>query len=207
MKRDIKNVFRNVFVASHDQWLLSFHWKSNFYKKTCLSFELSIAFFIFNLFDETLNWILASFLQWNIRHYLDDFVSIFLSKHVSQMKQKKQIYIEIIDVLNVSRNDFKDAIETKMTVFEIEIDSKAFIIRLSNEKLMKIANLTRKTLDETSISLNDMQSLIDFLFFCAQAMRLSRVFLRRLWDFIAYFSTESKHRKRKLSRWIRDDLK
>ncbi len=35
MKRDIKDAFRNIPVAPHDQWLLAFSWNDLFYKETC----------------------------------------------------------------------------------------------------------------------------------------------------------------------------
>ena len=63
LKQDVKDVFRNVPVAPHQQWLLGFMWKGRYYKKTCLLFGLSTASFIFNLFREGLYWILVSYLR------------------------------------------------------------------------------------------------------------------------------------------------
>lgn len=54
MKWDIKDVFKNVSVALYYQWLLGFIRKNKYYKEICLSFGLSIALFIFNLFGEGL---------------------------------------------------------------------------------------------------------------------------------------------------------
>jgi hypothetical protein len=78
LKRDIKNAFRIILVASYCQWLLSFSWKENYYQETCLSFDLSTISFIFNLFAKDLDWILIFFLKW--KHYLDDFIAVFLAK-------------------------------------------------------------------------------------------------------------------------------
>jgi hypothetical protein len=175
LKRDIKNAFRNVLVASDNQWLLKFHWKNHFYKETCLFFNLTIASFIFNLFKKNLNWILSFFLHWNVHHYLNDFVAIFSLK-CSFIQQECQIYIEVIYALKISRNDFKDACETKIIVFEIEIDSELFIVRLLENKLKKAISLINKTLNEASIILENIQSLIDFLFFCTQIVRLKKNF-------------------------------
>ncbi len=63
LKRDVKDAFRNVPVAPQHQWLLSFRWGGKFYKETRLSFGLATALFIFNLFTETLHWIIASYLR------------------------------------------------------------------------------------------------------------------------------------------------
>ncbi len=63
MKRDVKDAFMNVPVAPQHCWLLGFRWERRYYKKTCLSFGLATAPFIFNLFAEALHLIIASFLR------------------------------------------------------------------------------------------------------------------------------------------------
>ena len=77
LKRDVKDASRNVPVAPQHEWLLGFKWRNKHYKETCLSFGLSTAPFIFNLFGEGLHWILVSYLRWILVHYLDDFIAIF----------------------------------------------------------------------------------------------------------------------------------
>jgi hypothetical protein len=52
IKRDIRDAFRNVPIATWTQWLLGFQWEDEFYKETCLSFGLATAPFLFNLFAE-----------------------------------------------------------------------------------------------------------------------------------------------------------
>ncbi len=76
----MKDVFRNNPVAPQYQWLLGFRWGGKFYKETCLSFGLATAPFIFNLFAEALHWLIASFLQWVLCYYLDNFVAIFKAR-------------------------------------------------------------------------------------------------------------------------------
>ena len=56
IKKDIKDAFRNVPVAPHQQWLLGFQWNNKFYQETCLSFGLSTSPYIFNLFGEGFCW-------------------------------------------------------------------------------------------------------------------------------------------------------
>ena len=60
MKRDIREAFRMVPIASYQQWLLGFSWDGQYYYETCLSFGLRTAPFIFNLFTEALQWILQA---------------------------------------------------------------------------------------------------------------------------------------------------
>lgn len=75
IKKDIKDAFRNIPVAPHQQWLLGFQWNKRFYQETCLLFGLSTSPFIFNLFGEGFHWMLIAYLDWlESEHYLDDFI-------------------------------------------------------------------------------------------------------------------------------------
>ena len=208
VKRDVKDAFRNVPVAPHHQWLLGFGWNDEFYTETCLSFGLSTAPFIFNLFAEGFHWILVSFLQWRLHHYLDDFVAIFPSETSSErLHQETKAYNILTDILGIPRNDSKDAEGTTATVFGLEVDTINSLIRLPADKLEKARIITTKALNETTISLGDMQSIAGFLSFCAQAVKLGRVFLRLFWNFIASFPSGSHRRvKRRIPTWVRQDL-
>ena len=208
LKRDIKDVFRNIPVTPQHQWLLNFSWGGKFYKETCLLFGLATAPFIFNLFAEALHWIIASFLQWVLCHYLDDFVDIFIAGEATQEKMmaEKKAYVQLTDLLGVPRNDSKDAQGTAVIVFGIEIDTSCFIARLSKEKLEKATRVIAKVLSQKSVSFIDMQSLVGFLSFCSQAVRLGRMFMRRLWDFNHFPRTGPRTTLRRIPAWVREDL-
>lgn len=92
LKRDVKDAFRNVPVAPHQQWLLGFMWKEKYYKETCLSFGLSTAPFILNLFGKGLHWILVSYLCWFLVHYLDDFVAVFTAAQALTKQTRQACY-------------------------------------------------------------------------------------------------------------------
>lgn len=195
-------------MAPQHQWLLGFRWGGKFYKETCLSFGLATAPFIFNLFAEALHWIIASFLRWVICHYLDDLVAIF-EAGITQKKMlaKKEAYVQLTDLLGVPWNDSKDAQGTTVVVFGIEIDISCFTARLPKEKLEKATRATAKVLDQKSVSFINMQSLVGFLSFCSQAVRLGRVFMGRLWDFINHFPRAGPRTTlRRIPAWVREDL-
>lgn len=89
----------------------------------------------------------------------------------------------------------------------IKIDTSTFIARLPAEKLDKAVKATAKILAEKSVSLLEIQSLVGFLSFCSQAVRLGRVFMRRLWDFVNQFPRAgSKVMRRRIPVWVREDL-
>ncbi len=208
MKRDVKDVFRNVPVAPQHRWLLGFRWERRYYKETCLSFGLATALFIFNLFAEALHWIIASFLRWVLCHYLDSFVAIFRSDtSPERLVAEANAYIWFTDLLGLPRNDSKDCQSTMVTVFGIEVETSSFTARLPGNKLEKAILASSKILSQKAVSYIDIQSFVGFLSFCAQAVRLGCVFIRRLWDFINHYPcVATMSTLRRISVWVREDL-
>ena len=78
-KRDLKAAFHHISVHSYNYWLLVFEWNEQYFMNMFLFFELRTAPRIFNLFAETLHWVFEMLYKWNVTHYLDDFLFIFLS--------------------------------------------------------------------------------------------------------------------------------
>ncbi len=172
-----------------------------------MSFGLSTAPFIFNFFGKGLHWILASYLCWILVHYLDNFVSVFSASQVKQIRQARNAYNWVIDLLGIPRNDSKDAEETQVIVFGIEIDIRKFTAKLPDEKLEKAVKVTSKVLAKQSVTFLDIQSLVGFLSFCSHAVNLERVFMQRLWDFVnEYPRVATKLTWRKIPGWVREDL-
>lgn len=111
------------------------------------------------------------------------------------------------DLLGIPRNNSKDAEGTQVVVFGIEIDTKSFTARLPNEKLNKAIKATGKVLAKQSATFLDIQSLVGFLSFCSQAVRLGRVFMQRIWDFVnEYPRTATKLTQRRIPAWVKEDL-
>lgn len=120
-------------------------------------------------------------------NYLDDFVAVFSATKANNVRQACYAYKWVTDLLGIPRNDSQDAEGTQVIVFGIEIDTKSFTAKLPNNKLAKAIKATGKTLAEQSVSFLDIQSLVGFLSFGFQAVRLGRIFMQRLWDFVNEF--------------------
>ena len=208
LKRDVKDAFRNVPVAPQHQWLLGFRWGGKFYKETCLWFGLATAPFIFNLFAEALHWIIAPYLRWVICHYLDEFVAIFKADALPErLEREANAYIWLTDLLGLPRNDSKDCQGTEVIILGIEIDTSSFTIWLPEDKLEKAIRATLKVLSQKTVSFIDIHSLVGFLSLCSQAVRLGRVSMRRLWDFINHYPRGGpKSTIRRIPAWLREDL-
>ncbi len=142
---------------------------------------MATALFIFNLFAEALYWIIASFLRWVLCHYLDNFVAIFRSDtSPKRLVAEANAYIWLTDLLGLPRNDSKDCQGTVVTVFGIGLDTPSFTARIPRDKLEKAILASSKVLSQKAVSYIDIQSLVGFLSFCSQAVRLGPLFMRRL---------------------------
>jgi hypothetical protein len=77
IKLDLKSAFCHIPVCPADWHLLGFTWLERFLHDVILGFGCHSAPYIFNLFAEGLHWILQWHIPAHLRHYLDDFLSIF----------------------------------------------------------------------------------------------------------------------------------
>ena len=187
IKRDIRDAFRMVPVATNDRWLLGFGWKGVFYTECALPFGLCTAPFLFNLFAEGLHWILLSHGWRRLHHYLDDFISIFSSAEVAagHAVWATNDWIQVTNDLGVPRKDSKDEFGTTVPVFGIEVDTLAMEARLPREKMDKLRHMVSKPLQSGWTSQKEIESLAGLMSFCSRVVRLGRTFSQSSYDFIA----------------------
>ncbi len=115
-------------------------------------------------------------------YYLDDFIAIFKVREAmsEKMTAENKTYIQLTNLLSILRNNSKNAQGLAVLVFDIKVDQSCFTTCLPKEKLDKATWAIAKVLNQKSVYFIDMQSLVGFLLFCLQAVRLGRVFMRRL---------------------------
>ena len=77
-KLDLKEAFHHIPMRPADWLLFGFIWKGSFYYAIVLIFSIKSAPYIFNLFAEALHWIIQRHIPAQLKHYLDNFLSIFL---------------------------------------------------------------------------------------------------------------------------------
>ena len=110
IKQDLKFAFYHISINSYNYWFLLFKWNGKFYVNIFLLFDLRIASRIFNLFTKVLHWIFNIFHEWNVTHYLDDFLFIFsfdinLSSYFLQFDQVLSLF-ELSKVIEKNFNDY-----------------------------------------------------------------------------------------------------
>jgi hypothetical protein len=181
-------------VAPNNQWLLGFSWKGQHYRETCLPFGLATAPLIFNLFGEGFHWILESWLLWTVLHYLDDFIRIIPATQASPeyLAQSEADYHTLTGLLGIPENTSKDASGTIVTTLGITLNTNNFQASLSPEKITKAIKLTAEALAKRHMTLLEVQTIGGYLSWCAEVVRLGKVYLHHIWHFLASFPTSAK---------------
>ena len=90
---------------------------------------------------------------------------------------KKQVYVQVINLFSILKNEKKDYQETEVSEFRIKLDTTIFTTRLSRDKLViaivKICATLSNSLN--SLSYFDIQSLIGFLSFCSKIINIGKI--------------------------------
>lgn len=207
VKKDIKDAFRIIPVAPHQRWLLGFQWENRYYQEEVLSFGLRTAPFLFNLVAEAFHWILEAWLGWELFHYLDDFIRVVPDGYKHQLRTDDSHFHQLTHFLGIPENSDKEVQGTTVTVLGIEIDTIALEARLPPEKLAKARLLTSKALQAGQMTRNQAEQLAGFLSFCTSVVRLGKLFMHYLWQFIAKFGTNlPEHYVKRLPRLLKNDL-
>ena len=138
-------------------------------------------------------------------HYLDDFIRIVPPDSLESIEKINHEYRSLTDVLGIPRNESKDYEGTVVEVLEIEIDSNLFEARLPTKKLRRALSSAAAALKADTLSLHETDTLAGFLSFYNRVVRLGRVFMSSIWEFISAFPPTQG--KRRLPFFLRQDLR
>lgn len=163
--------------------------------------------FLFNLLAEAFHWILEAWLGWELFHYLDDFIRVVPCDYKRQLSIDDSDFHHLTRALGIPENSDKEAQGTTIEVLGIEIDTIALEARLPPEKLAKARFLTAKALQTCQMTRNQAEQLAGFLSFCARVVRLGKLFMHYLWQFIAKFGSNlPDHFVKRLPQLLKNDL-
>jgi len=204
MKRDLKSAFRHIPIDPCDYWLLLFEWQGKFYVDMFLPFGLRTAPRIFNLFAEALHWIFDTLHEWNVTHYLDDFLFVFppgtdLSPYSLQFDQ-------VLSSFGLSKAVEKDSNGCVVIHLGFEFNSNTMEVTLPPNKKQRAVDAVNFLLSSSSVSFSVLQNTLGFLSHCCQVVPLGRPFLRNLFSLLNYGNLLSRGRRIRISRAAKIDL-
>ncbi|VDI13485.1 Hypothetical predicted protein [Mytilus galloprovincialis] len=141
----------------------------------------SISCALWEKFAKALHWIIQlKSGNDDILHYLDDFLFVE-SSQTSKVGNTLKLFQEVCNKIGIPLASDKTTLPTTLLMFlGIEFDTQNLIMRLPNEKLVKLSQKIRDTLDSSKITLKDMQSLLGLLNFACKVVAPGRTFCRRL---------------------------
>ena len=154
-------MFYHISINFCNYWLLFFEWNEQFLVNIFLFFDLHITFHIFNLFAEVLHWIFEILHEWNVMHYLDDFLFIFSSyTDISIVSAQFNVILDKFSLTKVIKKNSNDCIIVHLG---FEFDSEIMQVCLSlNKKQYALDDITNLLLSFT-IMLLMLERILDFL--------------------------------------------
>ncbi|KAJ3534181.1 hypothetical protein NMY22_g7033 [Coprinellus aureogranulatus] len=206
IKLDLESAFRHIPVRQADWHLLGFTWDGNFFYDVVLGFGCRSAPYIFNLFGEGLHWIIQRTLPAFIRHYLDDFLTIFKPGTPLYIVRAALDWMLALGAqLGLQFQPAKiDGPSTQLEFLGLELDSQLMEVRLPPTKLSYLSELLSEWSTMTWCTKRQIEELTGFLQFASQVIPTSRAFLRGFYNFAKGFA--SPFAKRRITGMARKDL-
>lgn len=161
-KLDLSDAYFSVPIHEDDTKFLKFSWNGFLYKFVCLPFGLSIAPY---LFTKILKPVYAWFRQQNIRcsYYIDDSLNMNQSNIVCA--QNSDIMVHTISSLGFSINRSKSILVPcqRIVFFGFFIDSVAFKVYLTADKVQKILTKSKQLLEKGKVIIRELASFIGLI--------------------------------------------
>ena len=181
-KSDLKHAFRLIPVAKADFPLLGFKFDGYFFFFLIGHFLLAVVFHVpcLRVLPHFYSLLVTNLTVGELEHYLDDF--IFGGKantnHCAVIMANFQ---SCCQRLGVPISEEKTEGPATVIVFlGLELDSELMEVPIQIEKVQKLLSQIHKTLEQKSIKLQDLQSLIGSLNFMCRAIPPGRASLCRL---------------------------
>ena len=181
-KTDIKCAYRIVPIRASERCLLGVRWQGNLYFDCALPMGCSSSSKIFQEISDALVWIAKNqFGCASIVNVLDDFLFIEGSLELCQIALGS--FIRLCDLLCIPLKISKTVQPcTTIEFLGLELDSVHRMVTLPKSKVDLLTSELQNALQESSLPLRSVQSIIGKLNFACLAVPIGRPFLRRLID-------------------------
>ena len=205
MKRDLKSAFRHIPINPCDHWLLLFEWQGKFYVDMFLPFGLRTAPRIFNFFAEALHWVFETLNEWNVTHYLDDFLFVFPpSTDTSPVSTE---FDRILAKFGFSKATEKDSDGCVVVHLGFEFDTNKMQVTLPPNKRQRAIDAVDGLLSSPKITINALESTLGFLSHCCQVVPIGRPFLRHLFSLLCRCTERHRFRTIRIPHAAKEDLR
>ena len=170
-----------------------------------LPFGLRTAPRIFNLFAEAFHWILETLYEWNVTHYLDDFLFVFPPG--TDITPLSAEFDRVLSKFGLSKAADKDSNGCVVVHLGFEFDSVNMSVTLPPNKKQRAVDAVNLLLSSTTVSMSMLESSLGFLSHCCQVVELGRPFLRQLFSLLCRSSERRRFCRIRIPRAVKRDLK
>ena len=129
-----------------------------------LPFGLCTAPRIFNYFAEALHWVLETLKEWNVTHYLDDFLVVFPAN--TNITSYSQQFDDILETFSLSKATEKDSQGCTVIHLSFEFDSINMEVRLPANKKTRALKSVQSLLSAKHVTFSDLEHSLGFLSHC-----------------------------------------
>ena len=205
-KLDIRAAYRLVPVSPHDRPLLGIEWRDAYFVDGCLPFGLRSAPKIFTAIADALQWIMQNNgVSW-VDHYLDDFITLGAPGALECRRNLDRILSVCADLGVPLALDKLEGPAQCLTFLGIELDTRAGVMRLPQDKLARLRGLLGSWSPRRACRRRQLESLIGTLQHACKVVRPGRAFLRRATDLLRTPGATKGHHHIRLNREFRADL-
>ena len=183
-KLDIRSAYRLIPVHPDDRPLFGFSWRGHDYVDGMLPFGLHSAPKIFTAVVDALEWILRCRGVTTVDHYLDDFVTLGPPASPLCGAHLDTILHTCSELGLPLAMDKLDGPTSCIVFLGIEIDMRAGILRLPDDKLQRILQTLSRWANRRACVRRELESLIGLLHHACKVVRPGRSFLRRMIDLL-----------------------
>ena len=203
-KIDIKAAYRIIPVHQLDRAWLGMCWEGAIYIDGMLPFGLCSAPKIFTAVADALEWCIAKQgVEW-IYHYLDDFITLGPPQSDVCMRNLQLIVKECRELGVPLAPEKQEGPSPVITFLGIQIDTQLGILRLPEEKLQRLLQMTTAWLKRKACTRRELESLIGSLQHAFKVVRPGRSFLRQAISLLSV--AKRPHHHIRLNQEFRSDI-
>ena len=126
-----------------------------------LPFGLYTARRIFNLFAEALHWVFETLHEWNVTHYLDDFLFVF-PPHTDISTVSAQ-FNDVLAKFGLTKTTEKDSDGCVVVHLGFEFDSEMMQVRLPPNKKQRVLVAIQDLLLASTVTVSMLKMTLSFL--------------------------------------------
>lgn len=189
-KRDLKSAYRNFRIDPRDVSKLCFMWRRELYADSVLAMGLRSSAYICQRITDAVSYIYRN-MGFSSVNYQDDFGCVEYPELADAAYHALGQLLAALGLPEALAKAFPPA--TAMRFLGIWFDSVDMTMSIDNDRLDQIKTLLHEWQQKQYATRKDVERLVGLLNFVAKCVRPGRVFMARMFDYLAELPPEGTH--------------